>query len=350
MSTNDFEERRNKILGTIIEAYIDTAMPVGSESISRAMRQVLSSATIRNIMAELEEGGLLEQPHTSAGRVPTDQGYRLYVDSLMESRRLSSEELRELTKRVMASAQQLEGVFERAGTTLAELSHEVAFVVVPTVKHSTVRQIELMPLGVRKLLCVFVAQEAIIASHVVEIEEPMTRDEAVALAQFLNQELSGLPIQELLDSLERRLLAVNDSFYYLLKRSVTILQMALATEPEERFLVEGAAYLFEQPEFRRNPLKAYRLLQQLESGHELLALIRTDLISGDRAVRIGREVQVTGLEDFSYILVPFGTGQGIVGGVGVLGPKRMDYRRVCALVEATAALVTDTLKQWERQG
>ncbi|MBI3319500.1 MAG: hypothetical protein HYZ89_02805, partial [Candidatus Omnitrophica bacterium] len=174
--------------------------------------------------------------------------------------------------------------------------------------------------------------------------------------------------QELLVSLERRLLAVNDSFYHLIKRALAILQTALATEPEEHFFMEGATYLFEQPEFLQSPHKTHELLRHLELRHELLERMRAELASlpvrperraraGESGrqpgmtsericVRIGREVDIEGLEDCSYVLAPFGVQQTVLGGVGVLGPKRMDYRRVRALVDGMAGLMTDAMTQW----
>ena len=134
---------------------------------------------------------------------------------------------------------------------------------------------------------------------------------------------------------------------HLVKRSIAILQTVLATEPEERLLLEGALYLVEEPEFRGDPDKTHRLLRQLELRKALMAKMREDLIGSQTRVRIGSEVGIEGLEDCSYVLAPFGVRQNIVGGVGVLGPKRMDYRRTQAVVEATADLVTDWLTQWE---
>lgn len=265
----------------------------------------------------------------------------------METVRLSPEEFQILLRMVQPEALEQSQLFQRVTEILAALSHQPAFVMAPTVKHSTVKQIELFPIGVQKLLCVLVAQEAMVASHVIEVEEPMSRDEATSLAHFLNTELAGLPIQELLTSLERRLLAVNDSFYHLIKRSLLVLQTALATEPEERFLCEGTMYLFECPEFRRDPKQAHELLRQLEFQTDFLKCLREDLASEGTRVRIGREVAINGLEDCSYIVSPFGVQRSMVGAVGVLGPKRMRYSRMRALTEGMAELVTNVLTRWE---
>ena len=351
ISVTDFEQRRNKILETIIEAYVSTASPVGSELVAKRLRSSLSSATIRNIMVELEEAGLLEQPHTSAGRVPTDRGYRFYVDTVMEARPLPPEQLRQMEELLgLEDVVEAEYLLERAGSILAELTQQAAFVVMPTVKRSTVKQIELVPVSVRKVLCVLIANEEMIASHIVEIEEPMSRDEALALGRFINTELTGLPFHDLLSSLERRMLAENDSFYHLVKRSLNILQHALSTEPNERLLLDGATHVVSQPEFSRDPRKAHAFLKGLDVDGPFLERVRQDLVGDGVRVRIGHEVQVPGLEGCSYIAAPFAMGSEVVGGVGALGPKRLDYLRVRPLVEAMSRCVTHLLSRWETGG
>ena len=347
MNVSDFEQRRNRILELVIEAYVSTASPVGSEFVSRKLRASLSPATIRNIMVELEEAGFLEQPHTSAGRVPTDRGYRFYVDAVMDARRISPEELRQMEALIQPMELDVDQLMGRASAVLSGLTEQAAFAVAPTVKRSTVKQIELVPLSVRKILCVLVANEEMIASHVVEIAEPMTRDEAATLGRFINAELSGLSFNDLLGSLERRMLAESDSFYHLVKRSLNILQHAFSTEPNERLFLEGTSYIVSQPEFSRDPRKAHRLLKGLDAEDVLLEHIRQDITSDGVRVRIGREVQVPGLDDCSYLMAPFAIGEDVVGGVGVLGPKRMDYARMRSLVEGMGRCITELLTRWD---
>jgi len=346
MHISDFEQRRKRILEAVIEAYVSTASPVGSELISRKVRGSLSSATIRNVMVELEEAGFLEQPHTSAGRVPTERGYRFYVDSIMEARRLSPEQLHQIEQVIHPGDVELEQFLEHASETLATLTQQAAFVIAPTVKQSTVRQIELVPLSVRKLLCVLVGNEEIFASHVVEIEEPMSRDEAAALVRFLNTELIGVPFHDLVGSLQRRLLAEHDAFYHVVKRSLDLLEHALSTEPDDHFFLEGASHVVAQPEFSHDPRKARELLQGLDAQEQLLGRIRQDLAADGVWVRIGHEVQVPGLEECSYVAASFAIGGDIAGGVGILGPKRMDYPRMHAVVEGMGRCMTSLLTRW----
>jgi len=320
---------------------------VGSELIAKKLRSSLSSATIRNIMVELEEAGFLEQPHTSAGRVPTERGYRYYVDSIMDARRLSPEQFQQMERLIQPGDYELDQFLELANSAMAELAQQAAFVIAPTVKHSTVRQIELVPISVRKILCVLVAHEEMFASHVVEIDEPMSRDEAAALVRFLNTELVGLPFNDLLGSLERRLLVENDAFYHLVKRSLGILQHALSTEPHDRFFLEGMSHVVAQPEFSRDPHKAHALLKGFDAHELLLQRIRQDMGHEGVRVRIGHELQVPGLQECSYLTAPFAIGDEIVGAIGVLGPTRMDYPRLHAIVEGMGRCLTAHLTQWD---
>ncbi len=346
IDTTDVEQRKQKILELIIEEYVTGASPVSSKLISRRLRSSLSPATIRNIMVQLEDDGLLEQPHTSAGRVPTERGYRFYVDSVMEVRRLSAAQVRQMEAAIQPMEVNVEDLLERAVAVLAGLTQQAAFVVAPTVKQRTVKQIELVPLSVRKILCILVAEEEIMASHIVEIEEPLTRDEAAALVRFLNTELAGLSFHALLASLERRMLAENDSFYHVVKRSLDILRHALSTEPDERFFLDGESYIVAQPEFSRDPRKVSAVLKGLDAETLLLERIRQDLAPKAVRVRIGREVQVPGLEECSYVVAPFGAAEEAVGGIGVLGPKRMDYPRMHSVVEGMGHCVTNSLARW----
>ncbi len=198
MAATDFEKRKHDILEAIIEVYVSSAAPVGSELISRKLRQSVSPATVRNVMAELEQEGLLEHPHTSAGRVPTDRGYRYYVDSLRDARRLTPDQARQVNESVRRSESAAASLLEGVGEVLSALTHHAAFVVAPTVRRSTIRQIELLPLSLHKLHCVLIGEEPFLASHPVELLEPISRDEAISLAHFLNTELAGLPADQLI--------------------------------------------------------------------------------------------------------------------------------------------------------
>ncbi len=334
----------------IVESYVATAAPVGSAFVSKKLRASLSPATVRNVMAELEGAGFVVQPHTSAGRVPTDRGYRYYVDAVMETPRLPDDELRRMEDLIQPQELDMDHLLARAIEVLSELTQQAAFVVAPTVRQSTVKQIELVPVSVRKVLCVLVANEEIVASHLVEMEAPMSREEAASLVRFINSELSGLTFQDLVASLERRLLGGSESFFSMVKRSLAILQHALSTEPMGRFVLEGTTYMLAQPEFNRDPRKVHDLMRGLDGEQALLERLRQDLTAEGVRVRIGHEVAVPGLEGCSYIAAPLRLGSDVQAGIGILGPKRMDYPRLHAMVEAMGRCVADLVERWEAGG
>jgi heat-inducible transcriptional repressor len=170
----------------------------------------------------------------------------------------------------------------------------------------------------------------------------------VALGRFLNSELIGLPFEDLVASLERRLLSATDAFYHLARRSLSILEQALATEPHERLVLEGTSYVVAQPEFQRDPEKAHQFLRGLEAHDALLEQLRSDLSTGKVRVRIGGEVRLPGCDTCSYVAAPLVVGQTVVGGIGVLGPTRMDYRQVSAMVDGMARLVNVVLSEGGR--
>ncbi len=167
------------------------------------------------------------------------------------------------------------------------------------------------------------------------------------MARFLNMELVGFSFHELLSLLQRRLLAEHDAFYHLVRRSLSILHLALSTEPEERLYLDGASYVITQPEFSRNSHRAHELLKGLEAQAALLDGVRDDLATDGICVRIGEEIEISGLEGCSYLTAPVAMGQDRIGGIGIVGPMRMDYRRMRALVEAMSQCLTEVLKSWE---
>jgi len=290
-------------------------------------------------MGELEEAGLLAQPHTSAGRVPTDLGYRFYVDSLMPVRELSPEQQQQLEALTQPSGPDVDDFLERASMMLAEISQQAALVLGPSVRQSTLRQVELVPLSVKKILCVLVASEEMIASHVIEVEEPMSRDEAILLGRFLNTELAGLPFTDVLELLERRLLAQTDSFYHFVKRSLDVLQPALSGEAHGHLFLEGMSNVVGQPEFRKDARKAHELLKGLEAQERLIERLAEEFATRRAQVRIGTELQALRLEDCSIVTAPVVLDGQVLGGIGILGPKRMDYSRMTALAQGMALML-----------
>ncbi len=344
MSVTDSEERRNRILMAVIEDYIGTALPVGSHAICEKYRLNVSSATVRNIMGELEEQGLIMQPHTSAGRIPTDRGYRYYVNALHDMSPLDAVQVRQIDALLATSGVEAALLLDRAARLMAELTHQAAIALYPVLRRNVFKRLEVIPMDGRHLLCVLVTMQGLVRSIVIEVEEPVTTEELGTLQRFLNTELAGMALDAVEEFLQRRILAQSDSFFYLLKRALQILHLALEAQQQEQLRLEGTSYVLAQPEFH-DADKTRVLLRLLETRDELIALLQEDLTHEGMVVRIGQETQRAAMADCSLVSAPYQVGGRVVGGIGILGPKRMEYPRVMATVDYVARRVGELLSQ-----
>ena len=343
MSVCDSEERRNRILFAVISDYIATACPVGSQAICEKYHLGVSSATVRNIMVELEEAGLITHPHTSAGRVPTDRGYRHYVNALRQMI-LDPDETQRIDHLLARVPGDVSLVLDCAARLMAELTHQAAIALYPVLRRNVFKRLEIIPMDNRRLLCVLVTMEGVVRSIVIETQDAVTAEELRALLRFVNSELTGMALEEIEGFLQRRILAQNDAFFYLLKRTLEILRLTLEREQQEQARFEGASFMLAQPEFE-DAQKTRMLLQLLETKRELVAMLLEDLQREGLVVRIGVETQRADMADCSIVTMPYRVQGRIVGGLGVLGPRRMEYPRVMATVDYVARRVSDLLTQ-----
>jgi heat-inducible transcriptional repressor len=335
------DERRLAVLRAIVEDYVQTREPVGSKALVERHQLGVSSATIRNDMAALEDEGLIAQPHTSAGRVPTDAGYRLFVDKLTEVKPMSQPE-RQAIAGFLSGAVDLDDVIDRTVRLLASLTQQVAVVQYPSLSRSTVRHVELVPLGPRRLLVVLIAGTGRVEQRVLETSHDV--DEAVLgeIRARVNAESAGRLLTEAaarLRSLPEKL-APDDRD---LARSVVgALDDALVEEREERVVMAGAANL---TRFGQDfPGSIGPVLDALEEHVVLLRLLGE--LSSDPsavAVRIGHEIDHEALRSTSVVTSGYGGGLDVVAGLGVLGPTRMDYPTTMATVRAVARYVSRVL-------
>ncbi len=344
MNVTYSDERRSKILIAVIEDYIDTASPVGSQAICEKYHFGVSSATVRNIMGELEAAGLITHPHTSAGRIPTDRGYRYYVNALHDLLPLDRGQLEQIHEALAAPDADVERILDRAARLMAELTHQAAVALYPVLKRSVFKRLEVVPLDARRLLCVLMTTQGLVRSIAIEVDEPVTADELAALVRFLNNELAGMALDEVEAFLQRRILTQTDSFFYLFKRALHILHTALEVDRQEQFRLEGASYVLAQPEFH-DTRKTQVLLQMLEAKDELVMLLQDDLARDGVTVRIGREMHPAAMEECSLVTAPYKVRGQAVGGLGILGPRRMEYPRLMATVDCVARRVGELLNQ-----
>lgn len=338
------DERRLAVLRAIVQDYVQTREPVGSKALVERHQLGVSSATIRNDMAALEDDGLIAQPHTSAGRVPTEAGYRLFVDRLTEVKPMSTAE-RQAIASFLTGAVDLDDVVDRTVRLLAQLTRQVAVVQYPSLTRSTVRHVELVPLGPQRVLVVLIAGTGRVEQRV--LETPREIDDAVLgeLRARINTESAGRLLTDAASRLQSLPDALPPEDRDLARCVVGALDDALVEEREERVVLAGAANL---ARFGQDfPESIGPVLDALEE-HVVLMRLLGELSTDPSAVavRIGSELAHEGLRSTSVVTSGYGGGRGgrdVVAGLGVLGPTRMDYPTTMATVRAVARYVSRVL-------
>jgi heat-inducible transcriptional repressor len=347
MAHSDLPSRSGRILATVVREYIHTGEPVASVVIARRGSLGVSSATIRNTLARLEALGFVRQPHTSAGRVPTDRGYRFYVNLLLDARRPSRAE------DVVARLRQQAGGDPLQTDLLAQVSHllstesrHVGFALSAPRADARLSRIEFVSLASTKVLVVIVAQGGQATQKVVDIGEPLGSDELRRAAEYVNREFHGQPLAHVRDALLVRLQEERAIYDELMRRAWGLALKSLARGSDELTLfVEGAASLVDDSGAEAGmSLSALRgLLELMEEKQRLIRLLTEYLDGPGLTVVIGAEHADPSLHTVSLVASPFDDGQGI-GYVGVIGPTRMRYSKAIAMVDDAAHAVSQVLK------
>ncbi len=334
------DERKLEVLRAIVEDYVLTHEPVGSKALAERHALGVSPATVRNDMAVLEEEGYIAQPHTSAGRIPTDKGYRLFVDRLSQVKPLSSPERRAI-QTFLDGAIDLDDVVRRTVRLLAQLTQQVAVVQYPSLSRSAVRHLELVPLTVNRLLLVVITDTGRVEQRVVELPMPVAEEQVAELHTILNAGLAGRRLIEAPAQVETLPDAVSRELRPVMVSLGAVLLETLIERPEERVMLAGTANLGRSAmDF---PGSIYPVLEALEEQVVLLKLIGEVESPSTLRVRIGEENTVEGLRSTSVVTVGYGAGERALAGLGVLGPTRMDYPGTMSAVRAVARYVGELL-------
>jgi heat-inducible transcriptional repressor len=334
------EERRFEVLRAIVADYVATQEPVGSKALVERHNLGVSSATVRNDMAVLEEDGYIAQPHTSAGRVPTDKGYRRFVDRLSEIKPLSSAERRAIHS-FLGGAMDLDDVLRRSVRLLAQLTRQVAVVQYPTLTRSTVRHVELVSLTPARLMLVLITDSGRVDQRVVDLGEVLADEAVSGIRAMLNNAMVG---RRLADA-SALVAELPEDAPSELRDVVTTLSMvlidALVEHPEERLVLGGTANL------TRNvadfPGSLRQVLEALEEQVVVLKLLASARSPGTVRVSIGEENEAEEMRSTSVVSIGYGPGETLLGGMGVVGPTRMDYPGTIAAVHAVARYVGEML-------
>ncbi len=330
-------ERKRRILRAVVHSYTATAEPVGSRTIARTYRIGISSATIRNEMADLEEMGYLEQPHTSAGRIPSDRGYRYYVDNLMDEPALDPAEARAVVK-LMSGEKilEIEKIILNACRVLSSITNHTTLIMGPQFRKSAFRQMRILPLDDRRGLVVLITDTGFIKNKVIDLPHTLSQTELHQVVGYLNQKLYGLTIDQVTFSLINEL--KRDLFRRLeiLEQAFMLLEESLEEEEQVRVYLGGTTNILNQPEFK-NVDKIRQLLSLFEQEQLLCRILESGAGGEGPAVFIGRENVMADIQECTLITAAYKVNEKTLGIVGVLGPTRMAYRRVigalCCLVE-----------------
>lgn len=340
---NDFKERKKKILQVVIRHYVRTARPAASRMIVRDYDFPFSSATIRNVLAELEEEGYLTHPYTSAGRIPTDKGYRFYVDRLMEAQKLTQEEARRIEREYRAKRRGLEEVLRQTSKMLSHISHHAGFILSPTLDRSFLKHIELVPLGGKRILAVLVIQAGLIRHKTIQLNYDLKRSQLYRISKLLNEKLSGLPLSQMREEMNRIIEQESNKYLGLLQAAKGLIGQAFTSEESEIYLEGSANILASVKEDLYDYVKVGSVFRAIEEKRIILDIVRRLVQNEGVKVLIGRENLYPELKDFSVVSSTYKSGNRIVGALGIIGPKRMEYPKMVALVDFVAKAINNIL-------
>ncbi|MGN7468587.1 heat-inducible transcriptional repressor HrcA [Brevibacillus sp. SAFN-007a] len=325
-------DRQRLILSAIVDNYIHSAEPVGSRTISKREDIGFSSATIRNEMSDLEELGYLEQPHTSAGRVPSTKGYRFYVDNLIQPQRLSEAELGKLKQLFAERILHSEQVVEYTAQILSQLTNYTAIVLGPEIFEHRLKHIQIVPLNETQAVAIVVTHTGRVENKLIDLPEGMGASEIERLVNLLNAKLTDVPLWQLRQRVYQEISGEMRRYAEQYEEMLKILDKSL-TQEEERVYLRGATKIMDQPEFR-DVDKVKDILELLEQNDQLLHLF--GMPGEGLTVRIGQENQLDAIKQCSVITTSYSLAGKPVGMVGILGPTRMEYGKVITVLNYLA--------------
>ncbi len=336
------DERKLEVLRAIVEDYVSTQEPVGSKVLVERHHLRVSSATVRNDMAVLEDEGYIRQPHTSAGRIPTDKGYRLFVDKLSKVKPMSPAEKRAI-QRFLEGSVDLDDVVHRSVRLLAQLTRQVAVVQYPSLTRSSVRHLELVPLSTTRLMLVMITDTGRVEQRLCELPDPTDEDTILTIRRLVNEKLVGERLSDTPSVVSSLLDEVRFEIRPVMASVSTVLLETLVEPGEERLALAGTVNLTRSAlDF---PGSLMPILEAIEEEVVLLKLIGETDSSHMVRVLIGDENEFADLRSTSVVSTGYGPGMTTVGGMGVLGPTRMDYPSTMATVRAVARYVGEILAQ-----
>lgn len=334
-------ERKIQILEAIIHDYIATAEPVGSRTIAKKYDLGVSSATIRNEMSDLEDLGLIIQPHASAGRIPSDLGYRLYVDRLMKYRELAANEEEFLQRVVADNVTTIEFLMEETAKALSRLTRYTTMVSEPVAEQPKLKQIRLMPLDDVSLLLIVATEENFIKNHIIRVSSAPSEEDVFVISGILNNSLKGHSISSIDDGVLAKLALDLKQYAGIIPPLMKALEATLGAAEDMQVHLSGAKNILAYPEFS-DVNKAKTLFQTLEEKDVLVTLLANP--KDEIQILIGNEIEIQEMKDCSVITTTYKMGDNTRGSIGILGPTRMDYSQVVSVLNGMVRNIETVLK------
>jgi heat-inducible transcriptional repressor len=337
-------ERAQLLLKALIESYIRDGQPVGSRTLSRDSGLSLSSATIRNVMADLEELGFVVSPHTSAGRIPTDKGYRLFVDSLLKLKPLQSEEIDDIERRLRNDVSNGRTLVQTVSQMLSSVTQMAGLVTLPNPHYVALSQIEFIGLSENRALAIMVMNNREVENRVVQLERAYSSEELRRAANYLNEAFAGRSLPEVRASLLKQLQETRQTMNQLMQDAIQMAQKVFETPGGEQveYVIAGETNLMGFAELS-NVDRLRRLFEAFNEKHDMLRLLDSCLRAQGIQIFIGHESGYQILDDISVVTAPYMLDNQVVGVLGVIGPTRMAYERVIPIVDLTAKLLGSAL-------
>jgi heat-inducible transcriptional repressor len=338
----ELTERSRNVLRELIREHVRTGEPVGSRRLARLSMERLSSATIRNVVSDLEELGFVVQPHTSAGRIPTEKGYRFYVDTLLETKLLSSKELEQIHQS-LEKVTDPDKLMDKTSQLLSAVSNNIGFVMAPPLSLAIMKHIEIVRISEHRILVILVTSGGLVHHRLVETDEDFSQSDLQQASRYLVENFESKTLQEIRDDL-LKLMTEEKALYDRLLRnvvffgSVSLMEEDRETEGSEVYL-GGTARMIQKPELS-DVNRMIALFRNFEEKSRLVKILSECLrtSSSGPTVTIGLDKHLPGLEDWSLVASPYTYNQGLIGSLGIIGPSRMEYEKAISLVDYVAKL------------
>ncbi len=343
MAGSDLAQRSQQVLKTLIEHYINDGQPVGSKVLSEAGSLSLSSASIRNVMSDLEALGYVRSPHTSAGRIPTVRGYRFFVDSLITIQPVDGTALQQLQYSLNANLSR-DKLIEVASRMLSDVSHQAGLVTLPRSDEETLRQVEFLPLSEGRVLVVLVVGKKEVQNRIIQPERELCENELKQAANFINAHYAGRPLSQVHNALLQEMQKDKDNLSRLMQSTIDLASRAFGKSAEKGYLLAGESHLLDAGA-SADMERLRSLFEAFEQKKDILDLMERCMDAEGTQVYIGEESGFDVLDDYSVITTPYQLSGSKVGVLGVIGPTRMAYERVIPLVDITAKLLGAALEK-----